>query len=132
MNPKGLSPMLVVLALLVATATAGAHNTSTPSTIDVVGWSTSPGASSSDYAHGVVESPSARCIRGRTVQIFMQLGASTTYTLVDTDRTSRKGFWAGGGREGITSTDSKAKVIRANVGSQGHEHICEADVVSWD
>ncbi len=132
MNLKGFSTLLVVLGLLTATTTAGAHNTSTPSTIDVVGWSTSPGASSADYAHGVVESPGSKCIRGRTVKIFMQLGGSTTYTLVDTDRTSRKGFWAGGGREGITSTDSKAKVTRANVGSPGHKHICEADVVLWD
>ena len=134
--PRKPSPATVVaviaLALLAATATAGAHTTSTPSTIDVVGWSTSPGASSSDYAHGVVESPSGKCIRGRTVKIFMQLGGSTTYTLVDTDRTSKKGFWAGGGREGITSTDSKAKVTSANVGRGDHKHICSADVVLWD
>ena len=131
MNPKSLSGMLV-LALLAAAAPAGAHTTSTPTTIHVVGWSTSPGASSSDYAHGVVESPSAKCIRGRTVKIFMQLDGSSNYTLVDTDRTSRKGFWAGGGREGITSTDSKARVTRAKVGPPGHKHICGANAVTWD
>lgn len=81
-------------------------------------------------AYGIVESPTAACVSDRTVRISMRIDGS--YELIDTDRTSRKGFWSGGGREGITSRDSRARVTRKNIGLPGHRHICGADTVTWD
>ena len=119
--------VLAAAAAVLAATPASAHNAAFDSTIQITG---QVGTVVNDYQYyGEVSSPRDGCIPGRTVKIF----ALTTdgRKLVDTDRTSRNGFFFGGGDftpGGVEGVDGvRVKVLAEDIGPQGHDHICEAD-----
>jgi hypothetical protein len=124
---RGIGPVLAMAVIWLMASPAGAHDTSFNTTIeieDVVG------VTVNDYRYyGEVRSQRGRCVRGRTVKIFSI--TEDGRKLIDTDRTSRNGFWFGGGDftpAGTTSTTAVvARVLRRDTGPRRHDHVCRAD-----
>ena len=124
---RGIGPVLAMAVIGLMASSAGAHDRSFNTRIeieDVVGMTVN------DYRYyGKVHSPKGRCVRGRTVRIFSI--TEDGRKLIDTDRTSRKGNWFGGGDftpAGTTSTTAVVvKVRRRDIGRRGHDHVCRAD-----
>ena len=124
---RGIGPVLAMAVIGLMASPAGAHDTSFNTTIeieDVIG------VTVNDYRYyGEVRSQRGRCVRGRTVKIFSI--TEDGRKLIDTDRTSRNGFWFGGGDftpAGTTSTTAVVvRVLRRDIGPRGHDHVCRAD-----
>jgi hypothetical protein len=124
---RGIGPVLAMAVIGLMASSAGAHDTSFNTTIeieDVVGMTVD------DYRYyGEVRSRKGGCVRGRTVRIFSI--TEDGRKLIDTDRTSRNGSWFGGGDftpAGTTSTTAVVvKVLRRDIGRRGHDHVCRAD-----
>jgi hypothetical protein len=117
-------------ALVLVTSPASAHETSFNSTIKIDGL---VGVTVNDYRYyGHVRSPKGRCVSGRKVKIFSL--TSEGRKLIDTDRTSRNGFWFGGGDftpAGVTGTHGvRVRVVRRDIGPRGHRHVCRADAAT--
>lgn len=108
-------------------AGAGGHQRTFASDLQIQGWNASQG-SSVDYAYGKVYS-SKPCTGGRTVKIFRLIDGK--YRLIDQTKTSRRGFWAGGGDPQI-GQGGKVTVTRSRVGPRSHQHICGADTELFD
>jgi hypothetical protein len=120
-------PRLALAAIGLMTSSASAHHASFPSTIEIEGL---VGTTVDDYRYyGNVSSPKDCCVPGRTVKIISLTPEGPR--LVDTDRTSRNGFWFGGGDftpQGTTGTFGvRVRVLRRDIGRHGHHHVCRAD-----
>jgi hypothetical protein len=121
---------LALAAIGLTTSPAFAHNTSFDGTIEIEGL---VGVTVNEYRYyGHVSSPKDRCVPGRTVKIISLTPQGSK--LVDTDRTSRNGFWFGGGDftpPGVTGTDGvRVRVVRKDIGRRGHRHVCRPDADS--
>jgi hypothetical protein len=121
---------LTLAAIGLMTSAASAHKASFKTTIEIDGL---VGVTVNDYRYyGTVSSPKDRCVPGRTVKIFSLTPEGSK--LIDTDRTSRNGFWFGGGDftpPGVTGTDGvRVRVARRDIGRHGHRHACRADADS--
>jgi len=124
---RGIGLVLAIGVIGLVASSAGAHDRSFNTRIeieDVVG------VTVNDYRYyGEVHSPKRRCVRGRTVKILSITEDGPK--LIDTDRTSRNGFWFGGGDfrpGGTTSTTAVVvRVSRRDIGPRGHDHVCRAD-----
>jgi len=121
---------LALAAIGLMASPASAHDTSFDSTIEIEGL---VGVNVNDYRYyGDVSSPKDRCVPGRTVKIFSLTLEGPK--LIDTDRTSRNGFWFGGGDftpPGTTGTDGvRVRVAPRDIGRHGHRHVCRADADS--
>jgi hypothetical protein len=84
---------------------------------------------SSAEAFGAVGSPNPKCLANRTVEIYAVRASGPR--LFDVDKTSRKGFWSGGG-ENLTQAASavRVKVLAKNIGPKGGAHVCKAAATS--
>jgi hypothetical protein len=78
---------------------------------------------------GHLRSPSEKCLRGRTVKLFLRNGNTGENRLVDTDTTGRLGHWRLDGNL-FTIDRARIKVTRKSVGSGEHRRICEPDSIS--
>lgn len=78
---------------------------------------------------GHLKSPSAKCLRGRTVKLFLRNGNTGKSKLADTDKTGRGGHWRLEGNL-FTIDRARIKVTREVVGSGDHRRICEPDSLS--
>jgi hypothetical protein len=77
-------------------------------------------------AIGSVASPNAKCLPGRTVQVYAIRDGVPK--LVDVDQTSRRGFWSGGSPTLTQHTTAiRVKVLSKNIGPRGHAQVCKAD-----
>jgi hypothetical protein len=115
--------VLGVASLGVGTSLAAAHAASSNSKIKITG---SVGETVQDFqVYGTVRSPNEKCVGGRTVKIFSI--TPNGLVLIDTDRTSRNGFFFGGGNFGNEVNGARVKVLRRDVGRRGHKHVCETD-----
>jgi hypothetical protein len=120
----------VVLACLGLGAVAVAHIESSPTKV-VLDRLTQTGEGPDLEGHfvGRLRSPSQKCLRGRTVKLFLRNGNTGESRLADTDKTGKLGHWR---LEGNLYTIDRAriKVARSGVGSGGHRRICEPDSLS--
>src|SRR3954469_15507807 len=119
-----------VLALLALGAVAVAATPSSPTKV-VLDQFTQTGSGETEHGHfvGHLESPKQKCVRGRTVKLFMRNGNDGTITLADTDQTGRHGGWTLDG--GLFTIDrAQVKVTRERIGSGDNRRICKAGTVS--
>jgi len=108
MRTKGLAGLIAGLVLAVGVVGADAHRAKAPTTLELVTFADSNGNASSDYILGTVSSPKQKCVGRRTVKITRRTGVPK---LIDSTRTSKNGYWAGGGVEGINSIEGKVTVL---------------------
>jgi hypothetical protein len=109
---------VAVASLVVAAGTAVAR-TASGSTITIQG---SVGATVQNYqVYGTVRSPSRACVPDRTVRIFSLTPDGPK--LIDTDRTSDKGYFFGGGNFGDQVNGVRVKVLEKTVGGR----LCKSD-----
>lgn len=117
-------------SLLVVADTAAAHTTSTPTEVVLHDVAFSPPGTVA--FHGDLTT-SNRCARNRRILMSFSWGDSppNTFELVDEDRTSLNGNWAGSGPErsagGFFFNGLKVRATRKVLGGPGHRHICEPD-----
>jgi hypothetical protein len=111
-----------VVAVVLMTGLAGAAPTSS-TTIKIQG---SVGEVVQDFqVYGKVRSPSRKCVSGRTVKIVSLTPDGPR--VIDTDRTSRNGFFFGGGSFGNNGVNGvRVKAPRSRVGPKGGTHVCKA------
>jgi hypothetical protein len=116
--------VLAVVSVGVGLSAAVAHAAFYGSTINITG---SVGMTVQDFqVYGEVHSPNAKCVPNRTVRIFSMTPSGLK--LIDTDQTSRKGFFFGGGNFGNEVNGARVKVLERNVGTQANPQICKADI----
>jgi hypothetical protein len=75
--------------------------------------------------YGDVHSPKGKCIPDRKVEIFSM--TPNGLKLIDVDRTSRNGFFFGGGDFGNNVNGAKVKVLKRTIGRAAHEALCKSD-----
>ena len=115
--------VLCVASLGVGSGLAAAHTTSYNSRIEIKG---DVGATVQDFqVYGEVHSPKGECVPHRKVKIFSITPSGLK--LIDTDRTSRNGFFFGGGNFGNQVTGARVKVVQRDVGRRSHVHLCKSD-----
>ena len=123
---------LCALALAVP-ALAVAHDKTFESTITVeyaVG-SAAKGGVGPTFIGGLVHSEKPGCIADRKVKLFAYFSEGTSKrgaekVLIDTDRTSQNGAWAGYG-DFTGSIGAQATVVKKDIGPRRHDHVCGAD-----
>jgi hypothetical protein len=125
----GLGALSALLMTGVIDATAGE---ATPSTVVFVDFADSNNDGQSDYIIGKVASPKKKCISGRTVKIFRRPPGGGDFRLVDSDRSSKRGYWAGGGYEEINAQDGKVTIERKVIQRAGGRIVCGADSELFD
>jgi hypothetical protein len=126
---EGIDMKLKVLAVLgvaslgVGSGLAAAHTASYNSRIEIKG---DVGATVQDFqVYGEVHSPKGKCVPNRKVKIFSITPSGLK--LIDTDRTSRNGFFFGGGNFGNEVNGARVKVVQRDVGRRSHVHLCKSD-----
>ena len=119
-----------VLACLGLGAVAVASTASSPTTV-VLDRLTQTGEGPQLQGHfvGHLRSPSQKCLRKRTVKLFLRNGNTRESSLADTDRTGRLGHWRLDGNL-FTVDRARIKVTRKGVGSGKHRRVCEPDSLS--
>jgi len=125
----GLGALSALLMAGVIDATAGE---ATPSTVVFVDFADSNNDGQSDYIIGKVASPKKKCVSERTVKIFRRPPGGGDFRLVDADRSSKNGFWAGGGYEEINAQDGKVTIERKVIQRAGGRIVCGADSELFD
>jgi hypothetical protein len=126
---------LCALSLAVP-AVAAAHDTTFESSVSidfVEGPPVKRGVSNPLFVGGFVFSKKDACIANRKVKLYVitnipekRQGPTFDKELVDTDRTSDNGAWAGYGNF-VGADGAMAKVVKKDIGPKGHDHICGAD-----
>jgi hypothetical protein len=111
-----------VTTLLIGGGVALAETTFHPTTIVQDGSAAADTTRSLIYGH--LESPRHKCLPNRKVQIVAHFPSGNR--VLDTDRSSRNGFWEGLGNF-IGADSAEAKVVRKRTGRPGHRHVCKAD-----
>lgn len=116
-----------VLAFFAIGALAVARTASSPTKV-VVDEFTQTGEGPTLHGHwvGHLRSPRKRCLRGRTVKLFLRNGNNDKTTLADTDRTGRRGRWTLDG-DLFTIDRAQIKVTRKSIGSGDNRRICQRD-----
>jgi hypothetical protein len=110
----------VSLALGAGTALARSGGSGSP--IEING---TVGATVQDMqVYGQVRSPRATCVPNRTVKVFSE--EPSGLKLIDKDRTSRRGYFFGGGDFGDQVNGVRVKVAEQTVGG----HVCKSDIDS--
>lgn len=132
MRRLGLKALLLctAFAFVAFGAVAAARTASSPTKV-VLDQFTETGSGPDAQGHfvGHLESPKQKCVRGRTVKLFMRNGNDGTITLADTDQTGRHGGWTLDG--GLFTIDrAQVKVTRERIGSGDNRRICKAGTVS--
>jgi hypothetical protein len=88
-----------------------------------------PGPPTSDsYAFGDVDPGPTQCRAERTFKLFKNTGPAKI--LIDTDRSSRNGFWALGG-DLSGSSAVLIKMQKKRFGPRGNRHTCEEDTITY-
>lgn len=125
---------IAVLAtvLLLGGASAAAQRATATTKLTFVDFADSNADGTSDYIIGKLSSPRRKCIGGRMVKIFRLPPGEDEFHLVDRDRSSRNGFWAGGGFEEINSQVGKVTVERKVIRRPGGRLVCRADSEPFD
>jgi hypothetical protein len=120
----------VVFACLGLVAVAAAHTASSPTKV-VLDRLTQTGQGPELRGHfvGHLRSPSQKCLRGRTVKLFLRNGNTGESRLADTDKTGKLGHWRLDGNL-FTIDRARIKVTRKGVGSGKHRRICGPDSLS--
>ena len=121
MKLKVLAALVCCLGVCGLAATAEAQ-APIPTTISVV--TTYGGGDNVLYAFGGLTTPNSKCLANRTVKIFFTNSNGTK--LVDTDRTSNTGTWAGRGNIPLP-TKARFTVTRKTFGHRGHRRTCAGD-----
>ena len=114
---------LVAASLGLATGVAAAREPSSNTSIKIEG--TREATVQNLHVFGKVSSPSRECVADRRVKIF-SLGPNGR-RLIDTDRTSHRGSFRGGGDFGREVDGVRVKVTRTVVSRNGHGRVCDAD-----
>ena len=125
----GLAALSAMLMTGVVPASAGQ---ATPTTVTFVDFADSNNDGRSDYIIGKVVSPKEKCIAGRTVKIFRRPSGGGDFRLIDADRSSKNGFWSGGGFEDINAVEGKVTVARKIIERPGAQIVCAADSETFD
>lgn len=130
---KAIVALCAGAALIGGAQTAVAHKSSSPTTVQFRGTEHTP--MGTYRAFGDLQTRT-KCRTNRRVKIFFNYvqndGSPTKWTLVDVDRSSRNGMWAGSGDLNESTGGVNAVKIRAtrkNVGPRGHRHICRPDTL---
>jgi hypothetical protein len=120
----------VVLASLSFSAVAAARTASSPTRV-VLDRLTTTGEGPEQEGHfaGHLESPNEKCLRGRTLKLFLRNGNNGDVKLADTDTTGKRGHWVLDGNL-FTIDRAQVKVTRKRIGSGDHRRICKPDSVS--
>jgi hypothetical protein len=135
MKKKGIAALCASALVIGGAEAAVAHNTSTPTTVELYGTAHAP--EGTYRAFGDLHT-SRKCRADRKVKVYFQYipgsmrrGTSAPeWTLVDVDRSSRNGMWGGSGDLNDSTGGVNAVKIRAarkNVGRRGHRHICRPE-----
>jgi hypothetical protein len=123
---------LVCLALAFlafsAIALAGTPSSRTKVVLDSL-TQTGEGPTLEGHFVGHLKSPNDKCLRHRTVKLFLRNGNNDKEKLADTDTTGRRGRWTLDGNL-FTIDRARIKVTRAAVGSGENRRICEADSIT--
>lgn len=117
MRIRGLTGLAAGLVLALGVTSASGHRAQAPASLELVNFADSNGDAFSDYIIGTVSSPKGKCEGGRTVKITRRSPAPGEPKLIDSTRTSKNGYWAGGGVEGINSVEGRVTVARKVLGS---------------
>jgi hypothetical protein len=117
MRIRGLAGLAAASVLALGVASATGHRAQAPTSLELVEFADSNGDMSDDYIIGTVSSPKGKCVGGRTVKITRRFTMGGDPKLIDSTRTSKNGYWAGGGVEGINSVEGKVTVERKVLGS---------------
>jgi hypothetical protein len=117
-----------VLLAFGAVAAAGTASSPTRVVLDRL-TTTGSGPDQTGNFVGHLESPNQKCLRGRTVKLFLRNGNTGESKLADTDTTGKRGGWTLDGNL-FTIDRAKVKVTRDRIGPRGHRHICQADSLS--
>ena len=103
---------------------SSAHTTSYPTGIHIT-------TAQADGGHiivsGYIGSQQAKCLSDRLVKLYAVEASDAggdTLTLLDTDRTSRKGAWAAMADDYPSGSHLRAVVTRKDVGRREHKHLC--------
>lgn len=141
--PKRIA-LATVAAVLVGAAGAAAHTTHYPSdiTFDLLRCNNcfakgAGGELHSWVAGGEVLSEKAACVPGRKVKLYAVYtgiakgGTVPPPELLDIDRTSDNGAWSARFAHDLDQVGVdhlEARLVKRNIGPQGHSHICDEDV----
>ena len=122
--------LCAVFVFLAIGAAAAAGTASSPTKI-VLDRLTTTGSGPDQTGHfaGHLESPNEKCLRGRTVKLFLRNGNTGESKLADTDTTGKHGGWSLDGNL-FTIDRAKVKVTRERIGPRGNRQICETDSLS--
>jgi hypothetical protein len=123
-------PVLLVSAILAFTAIAMAGTPTSPTKV-VLDKLTQSGSGPTLEGHfvGHLKSPNDKCLRGRTVKLFLRNGNNDKEKLADTDKTGKRGHWVLDGNL-FTIDRARIKVTRKTVGSGDHRRVCESDTLT--
>jgi hypothetical protein len=75
---------------------------------------------------GHLESPKEKCVRGRTIKLFLRNGNNGKTKLADTDHTGKRGGWTVEG-DLFTIDRAQIKATRKVIGSGDNRRVCKAD-----
>jgi hypothetical protein len=107
---------------LLATASAGAHKATFPTTVEILGFGASVPGGPTDYLWGRVSSTKPNCVKARTMTLKREISGQP-FT-VDTATTSQRGFFAVGGDDielgGFVLVDKQ----RLGKKNKAHKHTC--------
>lgn len=120
--------MLVAVALVVVGGQTAAARETFPTDVSVIG--VLPGDGGFVFIAGIIESPKAKCLGGRTVKAIAKF-ANGSKVLVDVDQTSAAGAWAVIGNFG-GADQAKIKVTKSKIGRRGHRKTCNAGSANVD
>jgi hypothetical protein len=125
MKTRLIVSLVGVAAILIGASIAAAGGRSASTTLTLVDFADSNNNGMSDYIIGTVSSPKRKCEGGRTVKIIRRFPGAGELKLIDTARTSTKGYWAGGGVEEINSIEGRVSVTRRVIRSGGRRLTCK-------
>lgn len=127
MHATALASIGAIILLIGGAGLAGAGETA-QTQLTLVHFADSNNDGTSDYIIGTVSSDKRKCEGGRTVSIIRLSNGK----LIDRTRTSKNGYWAGGGVEGINSIEGKVKVDRKVIGRGSGRLVCESASQTFD
>lgn len=117
----------LTFAFLTFSSIAIASTPSSPTKV-VLDSLTTTGSGPTEEGHfvGHLKSPNHKCLRHRTVKLFLRNGNNDEVKLADTDRTGKRGHWVLDGNL-FTIDRAQVKVTRKRIGSGDNRRICKAD-----
>jgi hypothetical protein len=113
--------LLVAAAIVAAVAATSAYAASISTQVEIGLIATR--ATGDNVVVGIVKSPNPKCRRYRTVKLYKRVIGTTSFTLVDTDRTSRHGAWAA---RGDVEDADRIKVSATRAKRHHGDVVCES------